>query len=135
MVHRKGSHGLAIAAAASILAAGCVTVPEEMKAPVGPIAAVPTCTAEADCARKWSLARTFVLAHAEMKIQTYSAEYLETFNSTDMSVAAQVNKEPIPAGGFRITAKFWCGNPFGCNSHPQRLLDQFNRAVAETAPQ
>lgn len=105
------------------LIAGCVTTPQ---IEVGP---TPTCAGESDCAVKWAAARTFVLAHAGMKIQNYSSDFLETYNSSDMSVAARVNKEPI-AGGYAITATFWCGNIFGCNENPRGLLAAFNAQVA-----
>lgn len=78
----------------------------------------------------WGVARTFVLAHAGMKIQTYGADFLETFNSPDMSVAARVNMVPLPGGARRIEAAFWCGNMFGCYEGPRALLDQFNRTVS-----
>jgi hypothetical protein len=112
--------------------AGCVTMPAE------PIAAAPTCMTDADCSVKWAAARTFVLSHAGYKIQTYSTDYLETYNSVDTStdLAAQVNREPLPGGGYQITGRFWCANIFGCVPGARETLDGFNRYVASIgAPQ
>ena len=98
----------------------------------GPIevGATPTCTSDAECTAKWAAARTYVLQHAGMKIQNYAPDYLETFGSSDMSIAAQVNKAPLPQGGYAITAKFWCGNMFGCMENPRALLAGFNREAS-----
>lgn len=81
---------------------------------------------------KWAAARTFVLEHAGYKIQTYSPDFLQTFSpgEYDADLAAEVNKEPIPGGGYRIVAKFWCNNLFGCNPNQWTTLDAFNRYVA-----
>lgn len=100
--------------------------------PKAPIAAAPTCQGDTDCTAKWAAARTFVVNHARFKFQTYSPDYMDTYNPPDSSpgLAAQVNKEPLPDGGFRITAKFWCANMFGCNPDQWATLDQFNREVA-----
>ena len=81
------------------------------------------------------MARTYVLDHARMKIQNYSADYMETYGSTNMSLAAQVNKQPSPGGGFLIVAKFWCGSILICFPDQWDTLDEFNRTVAATGVQ
>jgi hypothetical protein len=105
---------------------GCATAPST------PIAATPTCTSDKDCEVKWAAARSYVLAHADMKIQTYSSDFLQTYNPPEYGtqIAAEVNKEPQAAGVYRISAKFWCNNLFGCSTPPRQLLDSFNRTVA-----
>jgi hypothetical protein len=105
---------------------GCATVPQT------PIAATPSCTTDADCTAKWAAARTFVLEHAQMKIETYSADFLQTYNPPEYGIqlAASVNKEPITGGGYMIHAKFWCNNLFSCSENPRAALDGFNRYVA-----
>jgi len=111
---------------AALALAGCQTVPE------APIASTPICRSDADCATKWAAARTYVLAHAQMKIETYSTDFLQTYNPPEYGtqLAARVNKAPMPGGEFRIEAEFWCNNLFGCSESPRQVLDGFNRAVA-----
>jgi uncharacterized lipoprotein YajG len=107
------------------------------EAPLTPDQArAPTCSSQADCDAKWAAARTFVLDHAGMKIQTYSADYLETYSPTDSSTAlgAQVNKQPI-TGGYAITAKFWCANLLLCNPKPGETLAAFNAKVSAVTVQ
>jgi hypothetical protein len=81
---------------------------------------------------KWSAARTFLLAHAGYKLQTYSPDFMETFNPIgyDTSLAVQVNKAPLLGGSYEIQAKFFCANIFACYPDPRATLDQFNRTVA-----
>jgi hypothetical protein len=108
----------------------CTVLPGCMSGPPIDVGAAPTCSSEAQCTVMWAQARTFVLAHAGMKIQTYTADFLQTFNSTDTSIAATVNKEPDQGGVYRIAATFGCGNPFGCVPNPYELLREFNSEVA-----
>jgi len=105
---------------------GCASTPPR-PIEIGP---TPTCSTETDCAAKWSAARTYVLQHAGMKIQTYSTDFLETYNSTDWSVAAQVNKQPLPGGGYAIVARFGCGSGWNCIENPRAVLAGFNETVA-----
>ena len=110
------------------LIGGCVAGP-----PPAPIAPTPICASEQQCAVMWSTARTFVLDHAQMRIQTYSADFLETYNPIDTGIAARVNMAPAQGGGYRIEAVFWCDNIFGCRTPPRTLLDEFNKTVAAAA--
>jgi hypothetical protein len=117
--------------ALSIALGGCATTPQ------APLAPAPTCSTEADCTAKWAAARTFVLSHAGYKIETYSADFLQTFNpgEGDTQLAATVNKAPLPGGGYAIQATFFCGNVFGCTPSARDTLDQFNKAVAAAGVQ
>ncbi len=56
----------------AMLLAGCASQPTASQAPISPTCAV------ADCEVKWAAARTFVINHAGMKLQTYSADYMQT---------------------------------------------------------
>jgi hypothetical protein len=109
----------------ALLLGGCVVTPS---APIS-VGATPMCSSDAECAVKWAAARTYVLAHAGMKIQNYAPDYLETYGSTDNFLAAQVNKVPLPYGGYAIAAKFWCGNGRLCMQDPQAVLAGFNSTV------
>lgn len=109
------------------LMSGCATPQSQT-----PIAEAPTCSAQADCDLKWAVARSFVLSHSGFKFQTYTSDFMETFNPTGGAVqlGARVNREPQPNGTFKIAAAFWCDNVFGCVPNARETLDQFNRTVA-----
>lgn len=100
--------------------------------PVKAIAPAPVCATPAQCSAEWAEARTFVLQNAGYKIQTYSSDFMQTYNATDesTSLAATVNKQPVPGGAYKIVASFSCDNMFGCFPNAGTTLDQFNRAVA-----
>lgn len=92
----------------------------------------PTCRSDKDCKKKWALARTFVINNASFKFQTYTEDFMETYNSTDSStkLAARVNKEPS-GDNFRLVATFWCANIFGCSSNPLDTIRSFNTYVSQ----
>jgi hypothetical protein len=115
--------------AVPLIICGCAV--EEAKPPPGPVAEVPTCVTPAECDAKWAAARTFVLNNAGFKFQTYTADFMETYSPTggSVSLGAQINKQPNPAGGFFITAKFWCDNAFGCMPKTGVTLNKFNAAL------
>lgn len=108
------------------LLSGCVTAPKVAMAPT------PICHGKQQCSVEWAEARTFVIDHAGMKIQTYSSDFLQTYNpindTTDL--AALVNKQPLPDGSYKIVARFWCDNIFGCLPDQTATLSEFNRKVA-----
>jgi hypothetical protein len=110
---------------AGVLAA-CATVPQQPATPA------PVCSGKAECTAEWAEARTFVLSHAAYKIQTYSRDFLQTFNPSEDSpqLAASVNKQPMPGGRYKIVGSFWCDNIFGCIPDPTTTLNAFNQAVA-----
>lgn len=109
-----------------LLMTACVT-----QAPVGPAVPTATCSSPAECDLKWAAARTFVLNHAGYKFQTYTNDFMETFNPTGASVdlGAQVNREPQPNGVTLIAAKFWCDNIFGCSPDAHKTLNDFNETL------
>jgi hypothetical protein len=104
----------------------CATVPQ------APISPTPTCSTDSDCTAKWTAARTFVLAHAGYRIQTYFPDYMRTSNPVEESptLAAEVNKSPSPSGGYLIAAQFYCMNDVDCAPYARNTLDEFNREVA-----
>ena len=116
--------GIVLAAVLTGLS-GCASTPPE------PILPAPTCANASECDLKWAAARAFVLSHAGFKFQTYTNDYMETFNPVGGAVelGAQVNREPQPDGTTRITAKFWCDNPFGCSPPARQTLNDFIRTL------
>jgi hypothetical protein len=115
-----------VALLAGLGVAACASVPQAAISPA------PTCSTDSDCTAKWAVARTFVIAHAGYKIQTYFPDLIQTSNPSndDSKLAAQVNKNPSPWGGYRIEAQFYCANTFGCSQSARDTLDQFNREVS-----
>jgi hypothetical protein len=79
----------------------------------------------------WSAARSWVLSHAGTKIQTYGADYFDTYNPIPNSpaLAAQVSKDALGSGKYKIGAKLWCDNMFGCQPNAWQALLDFNRTV------
>jgi len=116
-----------ILAIAALTLVGCAA-----QGPKHAIAVAPTCSSEADCTMKWAAARTWILAHAGYRMQTYSPDFMQTYPAAGGNVllAAEVNRRPISGGGYVIEARFWCDNPFGCSPNQWDALDQFNQAVA-----
>ena len=117
----------------SVMLAGCAVTPTYQ----GPIAAAPVCASPAQCAAEWNEARTFVVNNAGYKIETYSPDFMQTYNSVGESplLAATVNKQPLPGGRFKIAASFWCDNSLGCFPDPRATLNAFNKAVAAAGTQ
>jgi hypothetical protein len=92
----------------------------------------PTCKEARECEVKWNAARNWVLNNAGWRIQTLTADYLETFNPTAHSprIAARVTKEPNPEGdGYQILIKVWCDNAFGCMPNTVESRLSFNRYI------
>lgn len=105
--------------------------------PTKPIAPAPMCATKAQCTAEWAEARTFVLDNAGFKIQTYSRDFMQTYNATNdsPSLAATVNKQPMAGGEYKIVASFSCDNFLGCIPNQYTTLDKFNRAVAAAGAQ
>ena len=110
---------------------GCVATPTYQ----GPIAATPVCASRAQCAAEWNEARTFVLANVGFKIETYSRDFMQTYNPVgdSMDLGAQVNKQPLPGGRYKIVASFYCNKDplglFACTPPARATLNAFNKAV------
>lgn len=84
----------------------------------------PVCTSDNQCQVMWSSARSWVLAHAGTKIQNYGADYFDTYNPIPNSpaLAAQISKDAMGSGKYKISAKLWCDNMFGCQPNAWQAL-------------
>lgn len=83
---------------------------------------IPTCS-ESDCKQKWEAAQVWVAKNCGMKIQTISDSIIQTYNPPDnafdsLRLAAQVIKEPLGGGRYRIVITTYCKNMWGC--HPDK---------------
>lgn len=97
---------------------------------------IPTCDGEQDCNAKWEAAQLWVVHNTGYKIQTATNVLIETYNPVDQraSLAAQVTKEPLGGGRYKIVARLRCGNMFGCVPDPWSAAMDFNRAVGAAKP-
>lgn len=99
------------------------------------IASAPVCTGADECARAWSAARRWVLDNAGYRIQTYSEDYIETyqgFDSAELQLAARVTREPITAISARIVIELGCRNHYGCGARPPYQAGlEFNQYVKD----
>lgn len=119
--------GAAVIAAVALC--GCVTAPP---LDVGP---APTCSSPGECEFRWGLARRFVLDNCGFRLQTYTPDFMETYNPTDSSprLGAQVSKDPLGGGKFELRARFYCANLFGCDPPADQTLGWFNSQVGTAA--
>jgi len=96
---------------------------------------IPTCAEARDCELKWAAARRWVLSNSPMKIQQMTPDFIETYNPLNSSpdIAVRVVKEPVGSAGYRILARVWCDNMFGCQPDAQAAIIDFNRVVNEAS--
>lgn len=81
---------------------------------------------------KWAAGRRFVLQHSARKIQTMTADFMETYNPApdDPGLAWRVSKEPSADDKtFQIVAQAWCDNLFGCVPDAMQTMQRFNFEV------
>lgn len=125
-----------LATCVSLTLAGCAVNPQHSAATQEFNRTIPTCDGEKDCAAKWDAAQLWVVKNAAYKLQTVSSVVIQTFNPGRNSVylAAAVTKEPLGGGRFRLVARMWCNNLFGCSPDPMMALLQFNREVSAAVP-
>jgi hypothetical protein len=118
---------------AVVAATACATaVPPERQAKMLEVdRTIPICTSDKDCAAKWEMAQLWVVKNAAFKLQTVTNVLLETYNPTPHSVdfAARVLKEPLGNGKYKLVARVWCDNIYGCNRDAWDMLLDFNRTV------
>lgn len=121
-----------MAFATGILLAGCAAAPAERSAQREVFETRPICTTDKQCEAMWAAARDFVSARCGMKIQHYSADYIETYNSPSDSgnIACRVTKTPERAGGYSIHILAGCGFFLYCSGSPARLMLEFNQHVS-----
>jgi hypothetical protein len=131
---RRAAIGIAVT-----LSVSCVSSEEVAKAQLRYEATIPTCRSDRECELKWSAARTWVLGHSTMKIQTLTSDFMETFNPTnDVDFTYRVTKEPnVAAAGYRILAFVYCHkHPSSCSKARNPWLEaiDFNATVNGAVP-
>ena len=116
---------------AAVVLAGCATVDPHLAEKQAALHDnVPTCHEAKECEVKWAAARSWVIDNAGMKIQNITDGYIETYGPGDsMNLAVRVEKKPLPDGSYKIEARVWCGNPFGCLRPPVDAALDFERTV------
>jgi hypothetical protein len=126
---------------ALILAAalsGCATQPDPARAARAQDIqrTIPVCDGERDCAVKWEAAQLWVAKNAAYKLQTVTTVLIQTYNPSrsDTGLAASVTKEPLGGGKYRILARLWCDNMFGCHPDSSDALLRFNLSVGAATP-
>jgi hypothetical protein len=120
---------------AKIKAEGKAKKERKKQAELEAIQNVPVCFTEYNCERKWAAARDWVNRNAGYKIQIYSDDLIETYNSTSSSTAlhARVTKTLLgDVGGSRVYAigvTVGCDNIFGCSPKEKDSVLNFNKVV------
>lgn len=94
---------------------------------------VPVCASQKQCDTAWSATRQWINQNCGMKIQNYSADYIETYNSVggDTKLACQVNRNTLPDGSSAILIRLSCGNMFGCIPDQYQSVINFNNYVSD----
>ena len=117
--------------AAVLSACAMETTAQRATVPAEIAASTPVCVEQRECEAMWSAARAWVNSTCDMKIQTITDSYIETYGPAGSStnVACRVTKDPRPAGGYWIRAVAACANPFGCNTDTRKAVLNFNRTV------
>lgn len=114
-----------------VMLAGCVskTVRNQQQDEIN--RTIPACSSQKQCDAAWSAARQWVTQNCGMKIQNYSNDYMETYNSIGDStaIACQVTKNPHPNGVNTIDARMSCANMFGCTPDQFQSVIAFNKYI------
>ncbi|WP_312582999.1 PDZ domain-containing protein [Atlantibacter hermannii] len=94
---------------------------------------IPSCSSQRQCDAAWAAARQWVTQNCGMKIQNYSNDYIETYNSIGNSTntSCQVTKNPHPNGVNSINITVSCANMFGCTPDQYQSVIEFNKYVGE----
>ncbi|WP_187417369.1 hypothetical protein [Klebsiella pneumoniae] len=93
---------------ATLALAGCVSNSERQKQQAEIDRTTPYCSSQKQCDAAWAAARQWVNQNCGMKIQNYSSDYIETYNSpaNSAAIACQVTKNPLPTGAREGANKF-----------------------------
>jgi hypothetical protein len=120
---------LALVTVASGLLSTCA-IPAELQAKMDEYArTIPTCSGNADCERKWSLARAWVEANSDFAIRGESdTRIMATSNIISTSGMGVVVTRVAANGGDQITVDLECFAAYGCPNIWDSKLD-FNLAV------
>ncbi len=94
---------------------------------------LPLCYSDIDCEAKWAAARRWVQENAGYKIQIYSDDLIETYNSTNSALSASVTKNLIANNIYSIHLKVWCGEDlFGCRPTLESAILHFNDYITNS---
>lgn len=117
----------------TLMLTGCVSNLDRQNQQAEINRTTPMCYSQKQCDGAWSAARQWVNLNCAMKIQNYSSDYIETYNSVDGStqIACQVTKNPLPNGGNAIALRVSCANMFGCVPDQYQAIMSFNKNVSE----
>ncbi len=110
---------------------GCATGPEIQAKRDHLRETTPTCSTERECKEMWSAAQAWVASNCGMKLQTVTDTIIQTYNPPGSSpaLAAQIIKEPLGGGKYRILIKAYCSNIFGCVPDQWESAFKFNDYV------
>lgn len=119
----------------AITIAGCATVTPQRQEKMSE--SMPVCYSDSDCKTKWAAARDWIQSNAGYKIQIYSDDLIETFNSAqaDPKISVSATKKPVRKGVDGnttniISVSVRCGNMFGCVPDSSDAVMSFNRYVS-----
>jgi hypothetical protein len=107
------------------LLGGCVTSQDLAAQNAVLRANIPKCSEQRECEGMWAAARNWVSTTCEMKIQTMTDSFIETYNSPGSQTACRVTKDPEPGGGYAFHVIMSC--VYGCSTFPQ--LQSFQSSV------
>ncbi|HCL6832364.1 TPA: PDZ domain-containing protein [Klebsiella pneumoniae] len=116
---------------ATLPLAGCVSNSERQKQQAEIDRTTPYCSSQKQCDAAWAAARQWVNQNCGMKIQNYSSDYIETYNSpaNSAAIACQVTKNPLPTGASSINVRISCSNMFGCVPDVYQAAINFNKYI------
>ncbi|MFP2467655.1 PDZ domain-containing protein [Pseudescherichia vulneris] len=117
---------------ASLFLSGCVSQSVRNQQQDEINKTIPTCSSQKQCDTAWSASRQWVTQNCGMKIQNYSNDYIETYNSIGDSAATacQITKNLQPNGANSINIRVSCGNMFGCVPDQYQSVINFNKYVS-----
>jgi len=108
----------------------------EARTAIDNIATVPSCASQSECAVKWAAARQWIADRIDRPLVDSRDDHLETeppFPGS-RSLAARVQKVPMPDGSHRIIAHVWCASPLQCSPLEVHSIANFNHDVNEAWP-
>ncbi len=103
-------------AAALFALSGCAMAPtaQDLAAEDSYRSSIPTCSTAKECEAKFAAARNWMLGNCGFRLQTVTADYLETFKSgdyADTNLYCRVTKTPISETAYRIELVAGANNP------------------------
>jgi hypothetical protein len=115
-----------------ILVSGCVmpnTVPSEVNSQVAnPL----ICEGKDQCDLYWQRAMFYVNNNSRYKVQNANENLIQTYSPTGGStyLGYNISREPLGNGRFRIWARVWCDNMFGCEPAIYPEVAKIKRYIA-----